>query len=205
MSGIGDALTVGILLTLIFGAVCFYLYSRLGQNEKRTSLLENLFLRLKMSTEASLAGPESVEPVSAPAPLEPSDIDTVEETEYSELLKEIPGPAAAQAVPPSEDAEAAAMEVLQSIDGPGAAATPAAVTKPSVEANYESMTLRELQTLARQKGITGVAQRKKDIIDALKKQGVAPPVAHIPLAQQEGELEGNGGEPKEGYQISLDA
>ncbi len=205
MSGIGDALTVGILLTLIFGAVCFYLYSRLGQNEKRTSLLENLFLRLKMSTEASLAGPDSVEPVSAPAPLESSDIDAVEETEYSELLKEIPGPSAAAAAQaatpaaPAEDTEAAAMEILQSLEPVPAAA------KPSVEANYESMTLRELQTLARQKGITGVAQRKKDIIDALKKQGVAPPVAHIPLTQQEGELDGSGAEPKEGYQISLDA
>jgi hypothetical protein len=50
MSALGDSLTVGIVLTLIFGAVCFYLYSRMNQNEKRVSLLENLLLSLKIST-----------------------------------------------------------------------------------------------------------------------------------------------------------
>ena len=75
MSALGDSLTVGILLTLIFGAVCFYLYSRLGQTEKRLGLLETLLLSLKMSTEASLMGPDSVEAVSAPTPLNVDDVD----------------------------------------------------------------------------------------------------------------------------------
>jgi hypothetical protein len=57
MSQLNDSLTVGILLLLIFGAVCFYLYSKMVQNEKRVSLLENLLVSLKMSTEASLGGP----------------------------------------------------------------------------------------------------------------------------------------------------
>ena len=214
MSGIGDALTVGILLTLIFGAVCFYLYSRLSQNEKRTGLLENLFLQLKLNTEASLSGPEPVESSSA-GPLRADDVGGIEEVEYSELLKEIPGlaapaqvpapaPAPAVAAEAPEDAEEAALEVLQSLGGESPKPAPT-TTRPAVEANYESMTLRELQTLARQKGITGVAQRKKDIIDALKKQGIPPPVAHLPLTQQDGDLEGHSAEPKEGFQISLDA
>ena len=64
MAGLSDSLTVAILLTLVFGAITFYLYSRMGQNEKRLGLLENLLLTLKMSTEASLMGPDSVEAVS---------------------------------------------------------------------------------------------------------------------------------------------
>jgi hypothetical protein len=86
---LGDSLTVGIVLTLIFGAVCFYLYSRMGQNEKRVGLLENLLLSLKMSTEASLFGPDMVEPTSSPAPLAASDVEDVSEENYAEMLKGI--------------------------------------------------------------------------------------------------------------------
>lgn len=80
MNNLNDSLVVGVLLTVVFGAVCFYLYSRLTQNEKRVNLLENLLLDLKMSTEAQLSGPEflgpdSVEPISGPAPLESEDVD----------------------------------------------------------------------------------------------------------------------------------
>lgn len=202
MSGIGDALTVGILLTLIFGAVCFYLYSRLSQNEKRTGLLENLFLKLKMTTEASLSGPE------IPRPLEPREVESVEETDYSDLLKDIPGPApispkpSAPVVEETGVADEVAMEeALRSLEVPIVSSD----SRPSLEANYESMTFKELQTLARQKGVAVNGQRKKDLIDALKSQGVAPPPAHIPLTQQEGEFSGSGGEPKEGYAINLEA
>jgi hypothetical protein len=183
MSGLGDSLTIGILLTLVFGAVCFYLYSRLSQTEKRVSLLENLLLSLKMSTEASLMGPESVEPVSSPAPLESEDVD---EVEYSEMLKDIPSGASAtptpNATPADEEDEAAAASLLRSV-----------AVERKVDANYESMSLKELQSLARQRGVTGVPQRKRDLIDALKKQGGAPPAGPVPLE-----------ESNEGFEVSLE-
>ena len=166
MNGLGDSLTIGILLTLIFGAISFYLYSRLSQNEKRVGLLENLLLTLKMSTEASLGGPDSVEPVGSPAPLQAEDVD-VEEESYADLLKEIP---VAQAVPPAEDASETAVEApltpLQEEEEDEGAAAPTR----SVDVNYEAMSVRELSTLAKQRGITGVPQRKKELIDALKRQ-----------------------------------
>lgn len=179
MSGLGDSVTIGILLTLIFGAVCFYLYSRFTQTEKRVSLLENLLLSLKMSTEASLSGPDSVEPVSSPAPLESEDVD---EEEYSELLKDMPT-ATPNASPASSEGEEAAAELLRSID-----TAPASVpsSERKMDANYESMSLKELQSLARQRGLSGVPQRKRDLIDALKKQGEAPPATPVPLEAQDG-------------------
>jgi hypothetical protein len=182
MSGLGDSLTIGILLTLVFGAVCFYLYSRFTQTEKRVSLLENLLLSLKMSTEASLSGPDSVEPVSSPEPLESEDVD---EEEYSELLKDLPT-TTPNATPASEEQEGgqeevAAAELLRSID-----TAPTSVPERKMDANYESMSLKELQGLARQRGLTGVPQRKRDLIDALKKQGGAPPAAPVPLEAQDG-------------------
>jgi hypothetical protein len=189
MSGLGDSLTIGILLILVFGAVCFYLYSRLGQTEKRVSLLENLLLSLKMSTEASLMGPDSVEPVSSPAPLESEDVD---EVEYSELLKEIPGGAPVTATPnttpANEEEDAAAL--LRSMESSGEVPV---VAERKLDANYESMSLKELQSLARQRGVTGVPQRKRDLIDALKKQGGTPPSAPVPLE-----------ESNEGFDVSLE-
>jgi hypothetical protein len=192
MSGLGDSVTIGILLILIFGAVSFYLYSRMSQNEKRLSLLENLLLSLKMSTEASLMGPDSVEPVSNPAPLESEDVD---EVEYSDMLKEIPASAAstssrsptptanaaASAQASAEEEEESAAALLRSMEPAEPVGQVATQSERKMDANYESMSVKELQSLARQRGLTGVAQRKRDLIDALKKQGGAPPTAPTPL------------------------
>jgi hypothetical protein len=184
---LGDSLTVGIVLTLIFGAVCFYLYSRMGQNEKRVGLLENLLLSLKMSTEASLFGPDMVEPTSSPAPLAASDVEDVSEENYAEMLKGIapndneapqptPVPASQSIASPSEEKEAE--ELLRSIE------------PRKMDANYESMSLKELQQLARSRGLVGAPTKKRDLIDTLKKQGGGAPGAPAPLAQAVDELAG---------------
>ena len=180
---LGDSLTVGIVLALIFGAVCFYLYSRMSQNEKRVGLLENLLLSLKMSTEASLFGPDMVEPTSSPAPLTSTDVEEVSEENYAEMLKglgsgpvaavpapAVPAPPAAAAVEESVSDEKAAEELLRSLD------------TRKMDANYESMSLKELQALAKQRGLAGAGQmRKRELIDALKRQGEDAPSAPQPL------------------------
>ncbi len=181
---LGDSLTVGIVLALIFGAVCFYLYSRMSQNEKRVGLLENLLLSLKMSTEASLFGPDMVEPTSSPAPLSSTDVEEVTEETYADMLKgmgstpaEVKAPAAAAApasaplgAEESVSDEKAAEELLRSLD------------TRKMDANYESMSLKELQALAKQRGLAGAGQmRKRELIDALKRQGEDAPSAPQPL------------------------
>jgi hypothetical protein len=146
MALLNDSVTVGILLVMIFGSVSFYLYTRLVQNEKRVALLENLLLSLKMNTEASFMGsdlfngPETVSPVSAPSPLKEEDVDTMDEEKYAEMLQGIPSP------PVVSDA------------------------KESVNANYEAMTLKELQALGRQNGVAVHGMKKKEIIDSLKRK-----------------------------------
>jgi len=180
MSGLGDSLTVGIILTLIFGAVCFYLYSRMNQNEKRVGLLENLLMSLKISTEASMMGPDMVEPISNPAPLAPADVEQVSEESYADMLKEI------DAVATEEK------ELLRSLE-PVMEAEVSETGSSSIrkmDANYESMSSKELQALARQRGISGVPLKKRDLIDALKKQGEPAPAVPEPLIPVDGELEG---------------
>lgn len=178
MNGLGDAMMVGILLTLVFGAVCFYLWSRINQAEKRTSLLENLLLSLKMNTEASLMGPDSVEAISAPAPLSMEEVEKVDEDEYADMLKEIPVEVATPQVADKEQQEQETESFLRTLE------------PRKMDVNYESMSVKELQALAKQRGITGVANRKAALIEALKRQGMAPPAAPEPLASADGDLDG---------------
>ena len=180
---LGDSLTVGIVLALVFGAVCFYLYSRMSQNEKRVGLLENLLLSLKMSTEASLFGPDMVEPTSSPAPLASSDVEEVTEETYAEMLKGLgsPAPAAAPApAPPTAPAAAGAEESVS--DEKAAEELLRSLDTRKMDANYESMSLKELQALAKQRSLAGAGQmRKRELIDALKRQGEDAPSAPQPL------------------------
>jgi hypothetical protein len=190
MAGLSDSLTIGILLILIFGAVSFYLYSRMGQNEKRLGLLESLLLTLKMSTEASLSGPDMVEAMSSPSPLQAGDVDQVNEEEYADMLKEVPSGLAASAPAHSEEAEAEAEELLRSMN----------VQKTPVNVNYESMRVKELRGLATERGLPASLTTKKELIDALKRgPAVAAPTPLAPLAD---ELEGS--EKMEGFAVSLD-
>jgi hypothetical protein len=210
MTGLGDALTVGILLTLVFGAVCFYLYSRLTQNEKRVGLLENLLLSLKLNTEAELEGPSSVQPVSGPAPLEADDVDGVEENQYSELLRHLPtntppGTPTRTVTPPAQAEEEAAAALLASVEVTPAQQQPQAQGEASVsvEVNYEAMTLKELQGLAKERGLQVTGKRKPEVIDLLKRQGGAVSAAPIPLDMDSNE-EGPAG-ANEGFQLKLDS
>ena len=175
MNGLSDSITIGILLTLVFAAVAFYLYSRISQNEKRLGLLENLLLSLKMETEASLDGPDTVEAISSPVPLTKDEIETIDEESYADLLQGIPTP-----TPISSDKEenkkaddtTSAEDFLRS--------TPLTSTRV-MDANYESMSVKELQSLAKQKGLTTIPKTKRDLIDALKKQGGQPAITELPI------------------------
>jgi hypothetical protein len=189
MAGLSDSLTIGILLILVFGAVSFYLYSRMGQNEKRLGLLENLLLTLKMSTEASLSGPDMVEATSGPTPLRADEVDNVNEEEYADMLKEVsasPAPAPASAGAGANE-EAEAEELLRSMN----------VEKVSV--NYESMTVKELRGLATERGLSNSLTKKKELVDALKRGPAA--AAPTPLAAAADDLEGS--ERVEGFAVNL--
>jgi len=48
---LSESLTIGLLLTLVFGALFFYVYSRVTYSEKRIGLMEKLLLNLKMEQE----------------------------------------------------------------------------------------------------------------------------------------------------------
>ena len=163
MNGLSDSLTVGLVLTLIFGALIFYLYTRIGQIEKRVSLTENILLDLKMATENTLMAMSSpsmhmvehehevqhVEPISAGEPIEKEAIEEVNEEDfYKNILEQ------------AQNKMAEAPVEHESVQG------------VKVDVNYEAMTLKELKDEAKRRGVKlGASPHKKDIIDALKRQG----------------------------------
>lgn len=169
--GLSESATIAVLLLLIFGAVSFYLYSRVNYTEKRMSLMENMLLDIKMGIESmNKEEPEYVpEPVGMPTPMESTEAEVLpeEETYYKTV---------------QDDEE----------DKPETAAPPAAEKPVSVTPNYESMSKDDLIALAEKRGIKlGKRPGRKDLIASLRKveevSGAATNSELFPMAETLGE------------------
>jgi hypothetical protein len=192
-SGFTESLTIGITLTLVFGAVCFYLYSRLVQNEKRVSLIESILLDVKMSMEMvgqsrgdhahdDEMAVEQIQAVSAPEPLSQTDVDSSEEELYKDVLQQA-----------ERQPEIKAFEVAES--KPTSKTDPVQVTK--VSPTYESMSVKELKDLAKKRNLkVPSGAGRKELTEALRKaeaplssvpEGVAPTVEGA-LLEEDAEL-----------------
>lgn len=51
ISGLSESLTLTLVLMLVFGSVCLYLYTRITQAEQKISLIESILLDLKMASD----------------------------------------------------------------------------------------------------------------------------------------------------------
>jgi hypothetical protein len=169
MNGLSDALTIGLVLALVFGALSFYIYTRLGQVEKRVSLTENILLDLKIATEntiMSMSAPPEGSPASASASHHEEQLrhELQQEHEHEQQQNEEQAPdeefykqVLQQAVAVPSDAPTATLDETQA--------------SAKVDVNYESMTLKELKALAKQRSVNVPASaHKKDVIDLLKRQ-----------------------------------
>jgi len=56
-AAVSDAIIIGSVLMMVFGALFYYLYSRVLHNEKRMSVMENILLDIKMATETVFSMP----------------------------------------------------------------------------------------------------------------------------------------------------
>ena len=134
-------------------------------------------------------GPDSVEPISSPAPLNPEDVDDVHEEDYAAMLKATspstasPSASSHSAAPAKSD-EADAEELLRSLN---------VEKKTSVDVNYESMSAKELKALVKERNLAGAPEKKREIIAFLKNNGVrvsSEEAAPQPLPTQPGDLDG---------------
>jgi len=162
MTSISDTLTVGLVLVLLFGSIALYLYTCIQQSEQKISLLESILLDLKMSNEIKSyselpaddthSSMEHVVPPSSPATSVSSHVNPKQDEVY---------------VPFLDDEETVDTGVDTAIDVEELTLVEESKTDEVVKVNYDSMSLKELQALAKSRGITGLT-KKGALVDALK-------------------------------------
>ena len=193
MTSLSDTLTVGLVLVLLFGSIALYLYTRIQQAEQKISLLESILLDLKMSAEIKSYSELPAENVSLKSggfsteqpdnSYTPFNEDDENENDNNEGDDEVyPGAIVGSSSPikPGSPAPSVSSSVNDAPDNEvneyrnviaDAVKTESEVKESAskVSANYEAMTLKELQTLAKTRGISGAGSMKKGaIIEALK-------------------------------------
>ena len=170
---LSDTLTIGLVLVLLFGSIALYLYTCIQQSEQKVSLLESILLDLKMSAEVKSYAEL---PMDTERPLEvvsssPSSLQATQATQSSQATQ-ANDTANDESYEPfedraeEEDAETLPAEEVIEIDDYKSAIAEA-VEEQSSGPNYEAMSLKELQALAKSRNIVGVT-KKGPLIEALK-------------------------------------
>jgi len=192
-----DAVMIGVILTLVFGAIIFYLYNRLSMTEKKLGLFEGVLTDLKVMMDSAPyatgpppshmaefePSPEYLNAISAPVPLQNEEMEDVEE--YQQTLE--------QALETATELESRTLHIddMMGAQNAGGLAQPVNVTKLSPD--LDSMTVKELHGLAKEKGVSVPAgTRRKEIIELLKRSeqnamldGPAPSSEGSPLDMAE--------------------
>lgn len=152
---ISEAALLGVVLFLVFGAACYYLYMRIEQIEKKVGVMENILLDLKVATENTLLSSRDYEDDYVPA----SSVSKQESSTY-ESFPQKHEPAQSQT---SQEEFLPFEPAPKPISGIAQGAT------PKVSVNYESMTFKELLAIGRGRVVGYSHMSKSDLIDALKR------------------------------------
>lgn len=176
-----DAVMMGVVLTLVFGAFVFYLYNRLSMAERKMGLVEGVLTDLKIMMDAAPFAtgsyghshtnndefeptPEYLNAISGPTPLEKNEVEnSLPEDEYQEALNNAMDSTTSNA----NTQPYRTLQIDESNSAPAAGLPAINVTKLSPD--LDSMTVKELQDLAKQNNVKVPAgTRRKDLIELLK-------------------------------------
>ena len=183
MTSLSDTLTVGFVLVLLFGSIALYLYTCIQQSEQKISLLESILLDLKMSAEfksytelPAEHEPAHVKPAVAAAKGDaeqndnayvPFDDAASAEDEESSTAIDVEDLAPVSQPSPKKSSLLGEQSILsrsqQDTEQSESIADSSVlldITQESVT-NYDTMSLKELQSLALTRGITGAKSMKK--------------------------------------------
>ncbi len=175
MAVVADTFTISAVVLCIVGAVCFYLFTRLKQVEKKVALMEGILLDLKTAAQHGFLGfppapdsgvEEADEDEDEEAEVEAEAfIPKIPEGEVAEVVaaatEETPQPTKTISVPKFDDStemETASVQTIQvnKMEGAGGSSP------------LESLSVAELTTMAKERGITGVNKmRKSQLVAAL--------------------------------------
>lgn len=192
---LNDALMVAIILTLVFGSVIFYLYNRLSMTERKMGLFEGVLTDLKIMMDAApfaygppptmrefdSMSPEYLNAISGPVPLQKDEVEEVSSDEdYQQTLEQaLERAAAVDSVSGSQ--ESGPYRTLQ-IDEPSSQPLvgSSAVSVTKLSPDLDSMTVKELLALAKERGVSvPAATRRKDLIALLKKPMLDGPMPTV--------------------------
>jgi hypothetical protein len=156
-----DAIMVGVILTLVFGAIVFYLYNRLSMAERKMGLVEGVLTDLKIMMDAAPYASE-------PSPYGSGHSSMHEFEPSPEYLSAISGPVPLKADEVEDVAEESRTLQIDELAGvPVTATNSISVTKLSPD--LETMTIKELTGLAKERGLTvSSGMRRKALIEMLK-------------------------------------
>jgi hypothetical protein len=159
MTYLSDTLTVGLVLILLFGSIALFLYTRIQQSEQKVSLLESILLDLKMAAEIKSYQEMPLDEVTPIAAAAASSVSVCVEPE-SACVVEVSSPETSEEYTPFEEKEEAYTPFEESSPE---------TEKTTASTDYESMTVKELQALARMRGLSLSSSLKKSgIVEALK-------------------------------------
>ena len=145
-----DSIIIGSVIVLVFGALCYYLYSRLLYSEKRVTVMENILLDLKTASESWFVPSEEQH-------------QHFEQQQHQQQHEEEGQQNNLHDAPISTEPVIA--DTL-----PNLTETLPAPTGQKLSANYEAMNIKELQAEARNRNISGVSSlRRKELIEQLRK------------------------------------
>lgn len=183
---LSDTLTIGLVLVLLFGSIALYLYTCIQQSEQKVSLLESILLDLKMSAEVKSYTELPMDTEQRPVGTEQRHVDTdrsdglvssnstasspsnASQASQASQVSQANNTAQEESYVPFEEEDAETLPAEEVIDiGDYKSAIAEAVEEQSSSPNYEAMSLKELQSLAKSRNIVGVT-KKGPLIEALK-------------------------------------
>ena len=168
---LSDTLTVALVLVLLIGSVALYLYTRIQQAEQKLSLLEGILLDLKMSAEVKsydeLPAHDLNSFAESYAPYDDTHITIYSDVNQGNQGNQVNKGNQVNQVNPNKlnkIQEVVEVDEYTPLDKPDD--KPDEVTYEYV--SYDSMTLKELQGLAKSKGVPCSSMKKGQVIEALK-------------------------------------
>ena len=183
---LSESLIIGLVVLLLCGAVSFYMYIRLTFLEKKVGIMESILVDVRVALDSVMMEHQSQPPplpishtpgaqLSAPAPLDPSEAETIpEENFYSSVLE--------QAHEDDSEASEKAGGVTAGVTAEGVTAekalesfqeeTAEPSSATSVGPNYDAMTRKELATMAEAKGLRVKRDMNRaEVLSLLRRSG----------------------------------
>ncbi len=169
MAAPSDAVVIGIILTLVFSAAIYYIYTLLQQLEGKVQVLNTIIFELKKTNEQYMnmydgGGYDTT-------PMEPFSMLAPESAPAEIALQESADAHDDGSIPMDFEsaAGASAAELPYPADEKKADSHEETTAASLLSVNYESMTYKELKAEAKRKHIKGSSTlTKQELIDALK-------------------------------------